>query len=177
MSEESFYVQSSLNIEDSWDERFCRSSLDATTVSYPGLEYPRSQVHRPAGFSTCSIISRVYRNNILLEFTYRQYGKHGLSDIESVAPVVIDHRTIVLLHTQQPTHTRLTKKKWFITKLNITHSEMCISKRFCTLTGLRKFWMVWTVSLITKSLQISPSMEYEKCLRYPNLKTSSVKLG
>lgn len=34
--------------------------------------------------------------------TYRDHAKHGLSDVECVPPVMIDHRTVILFDGEYP---------------------------------------------------------------------------
>lgn len=41
-------------------------------------------------------------NKMRFDLSYGDHRKHRLSNVEGVSPIVIDHRSIILLHTQRP---------------------------------------------------------------------------
>ena len=42
------------------------------------------------------------KKKMRFELSYGDHRKHRLSHVEGVSPIVIDHRSIILLHTQRP---------------------------------------------------------------------------
>ena len=46
--------------------------------------------------------------------THKQHSKHGLTDVEGMTPVVVGDRTVVLLHSAQPSADHLKQQQQFI---------------------------------------------------------------